>query len=301
MSLIDHPDKWIIKMFKFNERENVETNAKYYPEGIKLTEIILDDSELVYGYFNSGKKNYYFTSTSLLIKNGKQERIRIDQVTGTNGSFRSEHSVIKIETADGKTYKIKIEEFPYRIQQLFYQLIETHGSIVQKSVFTGPLKLKDIAVDASFQDLTKLGAFVDSKTVIKKVDIKKSNYQIFYQGNINNGIIYPDPEGVLILNISNEYGQIDIFNSKTDGYNGVSESALKSGTFNINNNLKELKINISSLIIEFQYSIEDYEFEDLMLEMNLKFKKEINNLFSSIAIYADKEGVIELLTEFEAQ
>ncbi|WP_158860444.1 hypothetical protein [Lunatibacter salilacus] len=117
MSLIDHIEKWIIKMFKFNERETGGTDAFYFPEGIVIEKITTED-EHVYGYFSSKKKTYYFTNTSLVIDNGQTERIRIHDITATNGAFRSDHKAIFVEAA-GKKINITISDFPYRIQQLF--------------------------------------------------------------------------------------------------------------------------------------------------------------------------------------
>lgn len=300
MSLIDHPDKWIVKMFKLNERETGGDNAAYYPEGIKSRLIKLENDELIYGHFTSKKRTYYFTSTSLIITGEQQVRIKINDVIRTNGSFRSGHKVIEVETIDERIHKINIEEFPYRTQQLFYQLIERSSALVVNPLFGGPEKLKNITSDISSNDLKALGLATEKKSVIKKIDILKNNYQIEFHGKMNGDFIFPDSQGVLILKIKNRHNEIEIFNSTTDGYNGVTDVAAGIRQ-DMPKEFTNLDTEIARLILKFNYTIEDHEFEDLKIELNLKSKAELGNLFGSIEIYAEKNAVISLLTSLETQ
>ena len=283
-------------MFKLNERETGGNNANYYPEGIRTHDINLKDDEFIYGCFRSIKRTYYFTSTSLVICNGNQERIIINEISGTNGSFRSDHNLIYIETLDGKSHKINISEFPYRLQQLLYQLIEKHGSLIHKPLFNGPTRLKNIATDLTEKDFSQFGFSIEPKTIYKSIKTKL----LLYYGNLRDNLIYPDEDGILILKAKNDQDEIEIFNSSIDGYNGVAE--ITAGRFL--RTAKDFIIfdkSIERLILKFNYSIEDYEFEDLIREMNLKSKEEVNNLFGSIEVYAENNGRIDLITEFETQ
>lgn len=294
MSLIEHIDKWIIKMFKFNERETGGSNASYYPEGIKI-ERINAENELVYGHFSSNKKTYYFTNTSLVIHNGQPERIRIKEITATNGSFRSDHKVIYVEAA-GKKFNIKISEFPYRIQQLFYQLIENHGSLIKAPIFSGLTRLSEFARDLTPEELLKFNLSIDTHTVVKSIEID----QILYHGELRDNIVFPDEAGVLIIKGYIGQKEVVIFNTQTDGYNGVAEYYARN-TKTMLHDFKELKSDGTRLIINYNYSIEDHEFDELKTEIGLKSIKEINNLFSYITLYIESEGQLKLLTEFETQ
>jgi len=300
MGLIDSPDKWIIKMFKFNERDTGGQNAAYYPEGIRNSKINLGNDELIYGHFTANGRTYYFTSTSLVITNGQTHEIKILDVVRTNGSFRSDHKIIDVETSDGKKHKIKIEEFPYRIQQLFYQLIETHGSLQVKSNFNGPERLKHVTTEISPKHLRDYGLSPDPKSVFKKIDLRENYYHIEFHGKMIGNTIYPDDHGLLILRIKNATHEVEIFNSSIDGYNGVTDyvTGLSPTT---TSQFKPLAADITMLILRFSYSIEDYEYDELKVELGLKSKNELNNLFSSIEVYSAKNNKIELLTEFETQ
>jgi hypothetical protein len=294
MSLIDNIDKWIIKMFKFNERETGGTNAAYYPEGIKV-ERITTEEDLVYGQFTSDKKIYYFTNTSLVIDNGQPERIKIEDITATNGSFRSEHKMIYVKAA-GKKLNIKISDFPYRIQQLFYQLIENHGSLIKVPMFAGLTRLAEYASDLAPEDLSKFNLSVDTHTVVKSIELD----QILYHGVMRNNTIFPDEIGVLIIKGYIGKKEIIIFNSQTDGYNGVTEYYAER-TKTVPFDFEELKNDVTRLILQYNYSIENCEFEELKTEIGLKSIKEINNLFSYIILFIESEGQLTRLTEFETQ
>jgi hypothetical protein len=293
MSLINHIDQWIIKMFKFNEREEVGNNASYYLEGLKIENICTED-EIVYGQFSSKNTTYYFTNESLIIDNGKLERIKIKNITETNGSFRSSHKTIYIVAASRKI-NIKITDFPYRIQQLFYQLIENHGSLIKKPIFYGLTRLVDYSSDLIEEEQIKFKLQNDTHT-LKSIKLDK----VSCFGELKDGIIFPDGNGILVFKGLIGQKEIEIFNSQTDGYNGVLDY-YENKTKNNLLKFKELKHEVTRIIINYIYTIQDYEFDELKTEIGLKSKNEINNLFSSIVIYTEKDGQLTLLTEYETQ
>ena len=292
---IDYIDKWIIKMFKFNERENNPVKGKYFINGIKLDSINLDEDELIFGCFEKSKK-YYFTSKAFIIKeqNKNDLKIYIKDIVNTNGSFRSSHKSIYVETKNGSKHSIKISEFPYRIQQLFYQLIERHSTINKKPIYKGPIKLQKILKDVD--ENNKYNFEPSKKTTIKKIDLLSDDYKLYYYGILENRFIMPKSDG-LIIKISNEINEFEIFNSCKDGYNGKIDNC----DININNEFVALNAEIKNLILIFNYNIEDYEHKELMFELELKSEKEINDLYGSILIYAENDNEIYLLTEYETQ
>lgn len=287
-------------MFKFNERENSDSESYYFPEGTTLNEVELEPEELIYGYFKAGNSTYYFTSTSLIINAKEQERIRISEVQKTNGSFRSEHKTINVETTRGQKHKVKIGEFPYRTQQLFYQLIERHGALSNEPMFDIIERLSNITSDLNSKDRNNFGFHSDKSTLLKTINLKKGDFKIEYHGKVKDDFIYPDQDGALILRLQNDKIKIEIFNSTSDGYNAISEKSAGIEQ-KVKKEFKTFSKEYENLILKFNYSIEDYEFDQLTDELKLQSKKNLNKLFGSIEIYGEKEREIILLTEFETQ
>jgi len=294
MSLIEQVDKWIIKMFKFNERETNDTAAFFYPEGVTNNNLELFD-ELIYGHFSKNNKTYYFTDKSIIITNGQTEYILLKEIIGTNGSFRSEHKNIYLETTN-KKINIKISDFPYRIQQLFYQLIEHHSSLIIKPIFTGPLRLFELSSDLSANDFSRLNISNDTHTVNKSITLEN----IKYHGIAKDNYILPDEKSVLIVKGDKDNEEVIIFNSLTDGYNSVT-GLYGGASSDITPVFNEYTKNKTRLILTYNYSIDDNEFDELVSEIGLKSKKEINDLFGDITISVDTGGKLIPLTTYETQ
>lgn len=161
-------------------------------------------------------------------------------------------------------------------------------------------RLSNITSDLNSRDRNNFGLHSDKSTLLKTINLKKGDFKIEYHGKIKDDFIYPDQDGVLILRLKNDKIKIEIFNSTSDGYNAISEKAA-SVEQKVRKEFKTFSKEYENLILKFNYSIEDYEFDQLTDELKLQSKKELNKLFGSIEIYGEKEREIRLLTEFETQ
>lgn len=296
--LIDNPDKWIIKMFKFNEKETGGINSEFYPEGTKLEGVLLDTDEMIYGKLTDNKDLYFFTQYALIRKNQTEEKIRIKDICKTNGSFRSGHKSIDVETLDGKKYKLKISNFPYRLQQLFYQLVEKHGSLIQTPNFIGPKHIREVSRMPSQTELASYNIPFDPNVAIRVIELEKHNYSMFYVGEAINGSIHPTNEDILKIRIASPSKSYTVFNSEVEGYNGVSNKGMSTSK---QENYQEFGKIVSNIVLVYRYSIEDHEFEELKEEFNFKSNDDLNNLFGSIQIFTESQGNLSLLSEYETQ
>ncbi|MEM7372287.1 MAG: hypothetical protein AAF587_26955 [Bacteroidota bacterium] len=295
--LIDYPDKWILRLFKLHEHEAGGQDAVYYPDGIRIAPLQLEPNEWVYGHFDSNKRKYYFTQIAIIVLGQQQEKkIKFADVIRTNGALRSGHKRIYVETIDGEKHKIYIEEFPYRIQQLFYQLIARHGSLLKDPLFDGPLKLKQIATDLSSTDVKQFGFTPTPQIVCKQIKLSQYGYHIDYHGTNEGGQIWSDPQGILILRIRNDVHEWEIFNSTTDGYRGVADT-IHGIEKPFKKDFKSFQNEYHNLILVFGYSMPVDEWEDIVEDFGFHSTEELNNLFVHISIYGGKNGHLQVLMQ----
>ena len=137
---------------------------------------------------------------------------------------------------------------------------------------------------------------MDTHTVVNSIELD----QVLYYGELRDGLTFPDDQGIMVIKGYIGLKEIVILNTQTDGYNGVTEQYAGISKKLIQD-FKVYKNEITRLIISCNYSIEDHEFDELKTEIGLKSMKEINNLYSYIALYIEEEGKLKLLTEWEAQ
>ena len=281
-------------MFKFNERELGGTNAKYYVEGMQMGNIC-ENNELVFGQYSSKKTHYYFTNKSIVIVNGQFERLIINEITETNGSFRSDQKHIYVVT-NGRKVIIQISELPYRLQQLFYQLIEHHGSLSKTSIFKGLTRLEDFSKALTEEEQRRYNIQAEKEQVAKSIIVSR----LSFYGKLKDGIIFPNENGVIVIKAFVGDKEIELFNSQTDGYNGVTEIYAGRKVLQLLN-FETLINEETSVIIFYTYSIAEEEFKELKDEIGLKNINEVNNLFGSFALYIEKDMQLRLLTEVETQ
>ncbi|OJJ18675.1 hypothetical protein BKI52_24005 [marine bacterium AO1-C] len=286
--------------------------AKYYPEGRKYPQLasVLNKRELVYGHVETSQALYCFTPLALIIlDNSEPVKINIKDVIEVEGNVYPGHQLIQIKTVQGQEYSIEIGGLPNRLKKLFYQLIsqsdieesllrEVPSDVIQVYQFTGPIKLHSISEEILPEELSTLGFEFFPSDVYRRIKFANESARLQYHGEYDEqeGVLYPDDEGLMVLQLVQEGTTLELFNSFTDGYDGIK--AAKTITQSVHFTSLE---NVSEVVLRYSYAIKEADFEAIVNEMQLDSISEINNLFSTVQIYVLKDGQPHLLAFFKTQ
>lgn len=307
MALIDHPEKWIVKMFKFHQRESGEENAFYYEQGGRPDYIQLLEGELVYGEFQAEGIQYLFTPLRLVILvEQDQTNLFWKAIVRCNGSFRSSHERIKVETRQGRITIIHIAAFPYRLQQLFYQIVERHGSVLVESIFKGSNRLQGFLVKPSPEEAALLPVSESRDQFVARVnafDVDWFRIAIIGEYDSEAAFIYPDQKGDLLIElIDNRQNRITLFDRKADGYNAFIDNSNPVARQSAQTQF--FSTTVYKVFVCYHYGFEDTEYEDLLEGLDViglpKPLDRLNDLFTFVSFYTiDPENKLTELTSVE--
>lgn len=299
MNTIDQPSKWIVKMFKFNLRETGGAGCQYFEEGIQGEAIGLQSTDLVFGIMRIDEDMYFFTDKFLVINNGIGE-IGWGQVREIEGAFRSEHKKVAVNLIDGRAITLPMAKFPYRIQQLIYQLIEWHSSKNLLPRFQGPKAIREVFDLANTEVCKRVGLALDRLDVAFAIPISAKKDVILYNGEFNEEelYIYPslDVDFLIVLSIENRHIPLLVCDP---GKRGKYDECDFENSF-----FKELdaeKHGIQEIICIYSYSIEANN-EGNMETLEPKGAAiDPNENYSSMGIYFMKGGKLVKLAECEVE
>jgi len=294
-------------MFKFHQRETGGENASYYEQGSTPDHIRLLEDELVYGEFQAEGVQYLFTPLRLVILvEQDQKNLFWKDIIRCNGSFRSSHEQIKVETRQGQVTMIRIAAFPYRLQQLFYQIVERHGSLLAESILKGPNRLQGFFVKPSPEEIALLPVSESKDQFVARVsafDVDWFRIAIIGEYDSEAAFIYPDQKGDLLIELlDNQQNRVTLFDREADGYNAFIDNSNPVARQSAQTQL--LSNTIYKVFVCYHYGFEDTEYEDLLEGLDViglpKPLDRLNDLFTFVSFYTiDPEHKLTELTSVE--
>lgn len=319
-----YPNKLLIAQRKhliFETFKQYTTSAnsgqvKHYPEGKKHPQLVpvLDKRELVYGHIETAQILYCFTPLALIyFDKPKLIKINIEDIVEIEENTNSNQQEVKIKTFQGQVHIIDVEGLSPRLRKLFYSLVvQTYTEedsvvftqseqMLSESIktyqFTGPLKLLKVSEEIPPAELPQLGFTFHESDVYRNIKLSTKANQLQYYGEYDEQeeIIYPDEQGLLILQLVQNTGVLELFNSFTDGYNGIK--ATKKTPQELHFTPLE---GISEVILRYGYTIKMND-ETILQEMKLDSLEEVTDLFSVIQVDVLANGQPRLLTLFKTQ